>query len=175
MPDAPRAEPPLWSSLAVAASYGGAVRGGTFWHGPGVILAVDEPRWLADPDVWLDARWVFPQASDQPNNFAQTISARAGVSGRVSAHARLGLGFGVDREVTSMSSTRVSIDPRLAPMHFPPNWQPAARVFGRLFSGAWHGFAASATVFADAVHSPDPQNTFRAGLTIEGWWRSRGD
>ena len=175
-PETPAAEPPLWSSLAVAASYGGSVHNGSLWHGPGLILAIDEPRWLADPEVFVEARWVLPQESDNLSTHVQTIAARAGVSARVSAHVRLGLGLGVDREsmrfsnilpvangMGVMSSTTVA-----------PDWQPAARVFGRVSSRSWRGFAASATLFFEAVHSPDPQNALRGGLSIEGWWRTRG-
>ena len=172
--DVARPDSPFGSSLALAATYGGAIRGGALWHGPGVILAVDEPRWLADPDLWLEGRWVFAHTWDQPDNLVQTISARAGVSARLSAHVRLGVGGGFDRE--SMSFTTVPMNlPRFAMPTFPPEWQPAARVFVRLGSGSWRGFAASATAFGDAVHSPDPSNTFRAGITVEGWWRSSGN
>jgi hypothetical protein len=172
--DATRPQPPFWSSLSLAATYGGAIRSGALWHGPGVILAVDEPRWLADPDVWLEARRVFPQGWEQPTNIVQTISARAGVSARLSAHVRLGVGGGVDREAMSFTAFPKTA-PRFAMQVMAPDWQPAARVFARLLSGSWRGFAASATAFADAVHAPDPQNTFRAGFTVEGWWRSGGD
>jgi hypothetical protein len=177
-PGAPRPEPPLWSSLAVAASYGGAVRSHALWDGPGLILAVDEPRWVADPEAWIEGRWVLPQAWDQPSNVVHTISVRSGVSGRVSSFARLGVGFGFDRESTDIADMNIPPrDPRavMSSTLLAPNYQPAARVFGRLVSLSWRGFAASATVFLDAVHSPDPGNTFRGGVTIEGWWRSRGN
>jgi hypothetical protein len=175
-PGVSRPEPPLWSSLSVAASYGGAVRSHALWDGPGLILAVDEPRWVADPEVWVEGRWVLPQAWDQPSNVVRTISARAGVSARVSSLGRLGVGMGFDRE--SINITTVTMDPnagQLSSTRLAPNYQPAARVFGRLVSLSWHGFAASATLFLDAVHSPDPQNTFRGGVSVEGWWRSRGN
>jgi hypothetical protein len=166
---------PPWSSLGVAASYGGAIRDSAFWQGPGVVLAADEPRWLADPGLWVEGRWVFPQASNPAGNVMQTISARAGVDARLSALVRLGVGGGFDRESMELTFHPLPAGLLNTPDMIPANWRPAVRLFGRLASRSWRGFSASATLFLDAVHSADPQNTFRAGVTVEGWWRSSGD
>ncbi|HVU49990.1 MAG TPA: hypothetical protein VHL80_04855, partial [Polyangia bacterium] len=167
---------PLWSSLSFGATYGGAIRSGALWHGPGVIVALDEPRWLADPELWVEGRWVLPQTWNQPGDVVQTISMRAGVSARLSTYLRLGVGGGADREAEEITTVPM-VDPRVPTMttRIPANWRPAGRLFGRVVSRSWRGFAASATLYAEAVHAADPQNTFRAGITVEGWWRSSGD
>jgi hypothetical protein len=169
----PTAERPLGAALAIGATYGGTIRGGAFWDGPGVSLAVDEPSWYDDPELWMELRYVFPRAFDAPSNVVETFAGRAGVSMRWLEHLRVGIGVGVDRE--SLSFTTVANMGPGGPTStttVAPNWQPAARAFARVVSRSWRGFSLSATLLLDAVHSPDPVNTLRPGLTVEGWWRS---
>jgi hypothetical protein len=157
------------SSLAIGASYGGTYHLGSVWQGPSLLMAVREPTWPREPEVWLDLRYVLPHSFDTGGDTTQTIAGRAGVSLRAWPYVRLGLGVGVDRERSTFEL--LSPGAGAIPSRY-TSWQPAARVFTRVSTRSWKGFSLSETLFLDAVHSPDPQNTFRAGLTFEAWWRS---
>jgi hypothetical protein len=169
----PAAEPPLGAAVAVGATYGGTFHNGAFWDGPGVSLSVDEPSWHDDPELWLDLRYLFPRGFDPPSNVFRTIAGRAGVSVRWWAHLRLGVGVGVDRDAGSFTTVSgMAPGGPTSTTSVGSNWQPAARAFARVVSRSWHGFSLGVTLLLDAVHSPDPVNTLRPGLTVEAWWRS---
>src|SRR5450432_4654076 len=68
------------SSVAVAATYGGTVRGGPLRDGPGVSVAIDEPSWRDDPEAWVDVRYLFPSASEVRSDHLEGLEGRVGVS-----------------------------------------------------------------------------------------------
>jgi hypothetical protein len=169
----PPAAPAPWASLGVAASYGGSVRSGVIWDGPGLVLAADEPSWPEDPELSLELRYVFPHAWDGPNNVIETISGRAGISVRWWGPLRLGLGAGLDREAGRATQVGPNMMGGAASLTSTSlEWRPAARAFVRVASRSWRGFSVGATLFLDTVSTSDPQDRFRGGFSVEAWWRS---
>ena len=157
---------PDWSRVVLGGSYGGEIRAGALWAGPGVTLALAGSSWRDDPELWVDLRYAFAHEWLEPGTMVQTMAGRAGVSVSWVRYVRIGLGLGADREQWTWTLDAKS------PATNAAIWRPAARLFTRIESPRWKGLSLAATVFLDAVHSPDPVNTLRPGLALEVSWRS---